>query len=105
VEYENFQDAIRDSFGGTKAEVPQEYRQRSAEFYPERLTMPVGLAVSGKDTTVPPQSVLRLAEALKANHAKVLLVYQKRMPHATQYANARTILEFMLENARGRGKH
>ena len=41
---------------------------------------------------------------MKANQAKYLLIYQKRMGHSTQYANARTILEFMLENARPKGK-
>ena len=34
VEYANFQDAISESFGGTKAEIPQEYKKRSAEFWP-----------------------------------------------------------------------
>lgn len=100
LEYENFQDAIRSSFGGSKTDIPLEYKKRSAEFWPEKLMMPVGLAVSGRDTSVPPQSVLRLAEALKARGGKVLLIYRKEMGHSTQYADARTILEFMLTNAR-----
>ena len=62
--------------------------------------MPVGLAVSGKDTSVPPQSVLKLAETLKARGGKVLLIYQEEMGHSTRYADARAILEFMLKNAR-----
>ena len=37
LEYENFQDAIAESFGGTKAKIPREYKKRSAEYWPERL--------------------------------------------------------------------
>ncbi|NQU39209.1 MAG: alpha/beta fold hydrolase [Lentisphaerae bacterium] len=100
LEYENFQDAIRESFGGSKADSPLEYKKRSAEFWLEKLTMPVGLAVSGQDTLVPPQSVLRLAEALKASGGNVLLIYRENRGHTTQYADAKTILEFMLDSAR-----
>lgn len=100
VEYTNFQDAIQASFGGSKTTIPLEYKKRSAEFWPEKLTMPVGLAVSGKDTSVPPQSVLRLAEALKARDAKVLLIYREERGHSTQYADAKVILEFMVKSAR-----
>lgn len=100
LEYENFQDAIRTSFGGSKTDIPVEYKKRSAEFWPERLTMPVGLAVCGQDTSVPPRSVLRLAQALKARGADVLLIYREEMGHLTQYADAKAILEFMLERAR-----
>ena len=97
LEYENFQDAIQAAYGGTKAEVPDVYRSRSAELHPERLTMPIGLAVSGRDTSVPPQSVLRLAEALKARESKVLLIYREEIGHVTQYDDALAILEFMLK--------
>jgi pimeloyl-ACP methyl ester carboxylesterase len=100
LEYENFQDAIRASFGGSKTDIPLEYKKRSAEFWAEKLTMPVGLAVSGKDTIVSPKSVLRLAEALKAKKAEVLLIYRMEMGHSTQYADAMALLEFMLKNAR-----
>ena len=37
VEYDQFQDAIAVSFGGTKAEKPDEYRKRSAELHLDRL--------------------------------------------------------------------
>ena len=100
LEYENFQDAIQESFGGSKTDIPAEYKKRSAEFWPEKLTMPVGLTASGKDITVPPVSVLRLAKALKARGGKVLIIYRKKMGHSTQYRDARVILEFMLKNAR-----
>ena len=100
LEYENFQDAIRASFGGTKAQIPLEYKRRSAEYWPERLTMPLGLTVSGKDTTVPPQSVLRLAGILKAIGRDPLLIYREDMGHSTQYADGRAILEFVVREAR-----
>lgn len=100
LECGNFQDAIRASFGGSKTDVPLEYAQRSAEFWPERLTMPVGLAVSGRDVSVPPQSVLRLADALKARKSDVLLVYRETMGHSTQYSDAKAILDYVLETAR-----
>ncbi len=101
VEYENFQDAMTESFGGSKTNALQEYKKRSAEFWPEKLTMPVGLAVSGKDAVVPPQSVLRLAAKLKADGKRVLLINRKEAGHSTQYADAKTILEFMLQEAPG----
>lgn len=65
VEYPNFPEAIAESYGGSKVDKPDVYRQRSAEFFPDRLTMPVATTTGGKDTLVPPDSVLRLMEALK----------------------------------------
>ena len=103
LEYENFQDAIRESFGGTKAEIPLEYKRRSAEYWPERLTMPVGLTASGKDTSVPPESVLRLAKVLRAIGRDPLLIYREDMGHSTQYADGRAILEFVIRKARASG--
>ncbi len=100
LEYENFQGAIQASFGGSKDEVPLEYKKRSAEFWPEKLTMPIGLAVSGKDNSVPPQSVLRLGKALDAKGGKVLLIYQPDLGHTTSYRDARALLAFMLDHAR-----
>jgi dipeptidyl aminopeptidase/acylaminoacyl peptidase len=100
VEYENFQAAIQELFGGSKTDVPLEYERRSAELWPEKLTMPVALTASGRDASVPPQSVLRLADKLKARRANVLLLYREAMGHSTGYADARTILEFILTNAR-----
>ncbi len=100
VEYGNFQDAIHESFGGTKAEVPDEYRNRSAEFFPERLTMPVGITAGGKDDVVPAASVVRLAEKLKAMGRKVLIVYREDGGHATNYEDGMAILEFAIEKGR-----
>ena len=99
VEYERFQDAFRESYGGTKTEVPDEYRSRSAEFFPERLTMPVGITTGGKDEIVPPQSVLRLVEALKAMQRDVLLIHREDGGHETNYMDATTILDFVIREA------
>jgi pimeloyl-ACP methyl ester carboxylesterase len=99
LEYENFQDAIRESFGGTKAEIPAEYKKRSAEYWPERLTMPVGCTVSGNDQPVPPDSVLRLVKVLQSLNRKVLVVFRKDAGHATSYEDGMTILEFMFSAA------
>ena len=104
VEYTNFQDAIAASFGGTKDTAPDEYRKRSAEFFPEQFTMPVGLTAGGKDTVVPAASIVRLEKALRQRGAKVLLVYREEGDHATSYEDACAILEFMYANARLRGK-
>jgi pimeloyl-ACP methyl ester carboxylesterase len=99
LEYENFQDSIRDSFGGTKAQVPLEYKRRSAEYWPERLLMPIGITLGGKDNLVPPGSVLRLAAVLKKLQPDVLLVYREATGHSTNYADGRTVLDFVIEKA------
>ena len=59
LEYENFQESIRKSYGGTKQQVPEEYRKRSPELFPEKFTMPIAFTTGGKDTSVPPASTLR----------------------------------------------
>ena len=96
LEYDNFQDAIAESFGGTKAEIPLEYKKRSAEYWPERLTMPIGITASGKDDLVPPQSALRLANILKQLQRDVHLVYREEAGHATNLEDTRSILEFVI---------
>ena len=97
VEYQNFQAAIRESFGGTKIEVPDEYRKRSAELWPERFAMPSAFAVGGRDTSVPPDSVLRLAARLKADGRKTLLIHRHEGGHSTNYNDAVAILRFVLD--------
>lgn len=99
VEYQNFQDAIAASFGGSKTVAPQEYQKRSAELNSERLTMPTGLTTGGKDQLVPPHSVLRLAAALKAAGRSVLLIHREAGGHSTNYDDARAILEFVIQQA------
>jgi pimeloyl-ACP methyl ester carboxylesterase len=99
LEYENFQDAISESFGGAKTAIPAEYKKRSAEYWPERLTMPLGLAVGGQDQLVPPDSVRRLARILKRLDRDVLLIDRADGGHATNYADSAAILEFVIEKA------
>ena len=102
LDYENFQPAIQESFGGTKTEIPQEYRKRSAEYWPDKLTMPIGITAGGRDTSVPPHSVLRLAEALETLGRDVLVVYREQGGHSTNYADGREILQFMIRKANAR---
>lgn len=98
LEYENFQDAIRESFGGTKAEIPLEYKKRSAEYWPERFTMPIAITAGGKDESVPPQSVLRLADIVKKLQKDVLVIYREDGGHSTKYEDGKTIIEFIIKD-------
>jgi pimeloyl-ACP methyl ester carboxylesterase len=99
LEYENFQEAIRASFGGTKAQIPEEYKRRSAEYWPERLTMPVAVTTGGRDESVPPASVLRLADVLGKLQRKVLVIHRDEMGHATSYEDGRAALDYVLREA------
>ena len=101
LEYERFQDAIRASFGGTKREVPLEYKKRSAEYFPERFTMPVAITAGGRDTSVPPDSVVRLAGILRKLGRKVLLIFREQGGHSTTPEDAATALEFVVHHALG----
>jgi hypothetical protein len=83
LEYENFQDAIGESFGGPKARIPEEYKKRSAEYWPERLRMPIAITAGGRDTLVPPDSVIRLAGVLKKLQPNVLLIARPDGGHST----------------------
>ncbi|MFO1484884.1 MAG: prolyl oligopeptidase family serine peptidase [Verrucomicrobiaceae bacterium] len=99
VEYEKFQEARTASYGGTKAEVPDEYKKRSAEFWPEKFTMPVAVTTGGKDTVVPPQSVLRLVEKLKQAKRRVLGIHREDGGHSTNYDDTMAAMEFVLKEA------
>jgi len=88
LEYANFQDAIAASFGGTKETIPLEYKRRSAEYWPDQLTMPIAITASGTDTAVPPDSVLRLAAVLRALGRPVLLIHRPEAGHETNYEDA-----------------
>lgn len=96
LEYTQFQEAIRESFGGTKAMIPDEYKKRSAEYWPERLTMPVGITTGGRDTLVPPDSVERLAKVLKLMDRPVLLIRRDATGHETNYEDSLAILEYVI---------
>jgi pimeloyl-ACP methyl ester carboxylesterase len=100
LEYENFQEAIAESFGGAKHEVPAEYHRRSAEYWPLTFTMPVALTTGGRDTAVPPDSVARLAGILQKLGATVLRIHRPEGGHATNYEDTRAALAFVLEHMR-----
>ena len=95
VEYGRFLDAIAASFGGTKEEVPEEYRKRSAELHAEALSMPVAFTTGGRDDVVPPASVLRLYESLAALGRPVLLLHRPDRGHDTDLADTTTALDFL----------
>ena len=85
VEYVQFQDAIQASFGGDNTAVPEEYRKRSAEFFAEKYTMPVAMTAGGRDTIVPPDSVGRLAQAIKKHNPSVHFDFKDARGHETDY--------------------
>lgn len=99
LEYEQFQDAIRASFGGTKGEKVEEYKNRSAEYWPERFTMPVAITAGGRDTVVPPQSSLRLAGVLQTLGRPVLVILREDGGHATNYEDTVAAFEFVIGKA------
>jgi pimeloyl-ACP methyl ester carboxylesterase len=97
LEYEKFQEFIQASFGGTKQQIPAEYKKRSAEYWPERFTMPLALTTGGQDTVVPPHSCLRLAKIVKKINPHVLLIHRPEGGHSTTYEDAVKILVFLCE--------
>ena len=62
--------------------------------------MPVAFTAGGKDTSVPPDSVRRLAERLQAMKRDVLLIDRKAGGHATNYEDTTQALEFIFKAAR-----
>jgi pimeloyl-ACP methyl ester carboxylesterase len=94
-EYENFQDAMRASFGGDKQTVPEVYKRRSAEYAAEKLTMPIACTTGGRDTAVPPESVSRLIGALEKLKRPVLIIHRPQGGHSTNYADAIEAYEFV----------
>ncbi len=97
LEYQNFTDAIAESYGGTKTEKTDVYRQRSAEVFPERLTMPVAATTGGNDTLVPPDSTLRLLVALKMQGTPVLSIHRPDGGHETNYDDTVAAFQFVLD--------
>ena len=94
--YTNFQDAIAASFGGTKAQVPDEYHKRSAVFFPERFTMPLAVTAGGQDTVVPPESVMQLAQAAQAYNTHVRIDYVASRGHSTDYNASLAAYQFVV---------
>lgn len=95
--FENFQDTIADSFGGTKVAIHDEYRKRSALYHPDAFTMPVAITTGGLDTTVPPHSALQLAQRLQELHRPILLIHRDEVGHATDYADTLRAVEYACE--------
>ena len=95
VEYALFQDAIATSFGGSKQDKPEEYRKRSAELNADKLTMPMAMTTGGKDKFVPPDSVLRLAKALKKQNRPVKSIHKPDGGHDTKYGDAIEAFDFV----------
>ncbi len=100
LEYENFQEAIAASFGGSKQEVPEEYKKRSAEYWPLRLTMPIAMTTGGKDTSVPPDSVIRLAGVLKKLHPHVFHLHRPETGHTTSHPDTVAAMRFVVDALR-----
>lgn len=96
LEYPNYQDYIQKGFGGTKSEIPLEYKNRSAEYWPERFVMPVGIVVGNDDGAVPPHSCRRLADVLKKLSRDVLFIGRDNIGHGATYEDARAVFEFVL---------
>ena len=103
IEYDQFQEAITASYGGPRQQQSAEYRKRSPELVPEKLTMPLALTVGGRDSVVPPDSVRRLALKLAAaRHEHVLLLDDPEGGHATSYDDTVIALEFVIRSAESR---
>jgi dipeptidyl aminopeptidase/acylaminoacyl peptidase len=105
VEYDQFQDAIAASFGGSKKDQPDEYRKRSAELHADRLTMPIAATTGGKDRLVPPDSVLRLVELLKTKGRPVKLIHRPEGGHSTDHAGSLEAFEFVISELAKAEKH
>ena len=96
LEYEHFQDAISESYGGSKDRIPQEYKKRSAEYFPENfLGKSVAITLGTLDTVVEPDSARRLALILKKIGVDVLLIEQENEGHRTVYIDAKNALEYV----------
>lgn len=101
IEYDGFPAAIQKSFGGKKTDVPEEYKRRSAEYWPERFTVPLAIAVGGQDRVVPPDSVLRLAKIVKTlGNKHVLVIHREQGGHATNYHDATAVLQWLIDHSR-----
>ena len=90
VEYAGFKDAIDTSYGS-----PDERHKRSPELHADHLTMPVALTTGGQDTSVPPESTLRLAKKL----SRVLSLHREAVAHSTSYDDTVEAMEFVLQTA------
>ena len=96
VDYDQFQEAIATSFGGTKSVKPEEYRKRSAELNASQLTMPIACTTGGLDKLVPPESVVRLVAQLQKQNRPTHLIHRPQGGHDTTYADATEAFEWVV---------
>lgn len=90
-------DSVARSFGGTSSQIPAEYKKRSAEYWPERLTMPIAFTIGGKDSLMSPKSVLRMSSVLEKIGRKVLMINRPENDHLTSYEDTLSALEFVIK--------
>lgn len=96
---EHHGESVEQSFGGTPREVFAEYKKRSAEYWPEKFTMPVAITIGGKDPLVAPDSARRFIAVLKDIGKKALLIEKPDGSHITNYEDTVAALEFVIQNA------
>lgn len=96
MEYKNFLDTVEKAYGGPQSARAEEYQKRSPELTPQKFTMPIAFTAGGQDTYVPPQSVLRLAEAVKKTNPKVLVLYRENVGHETDLKDTVETMEFVV---------
>lgn len=96
VNYQGFPNAIAASFGGTREDVPQQYRRRSALFSADKLTMPLAATTGGRDTVVPAASVLELIGRVEQFNEQTLSIHRPDGGHSTSYNDAKSALEFVI---------
>lgn len=99
LELDTVNDSVAEAFGGAKDRIPGEYKRRSAEYWPERFTMPVALTAGGKDTLIPAASVTRLAAVLRKLGRKMFLIVPPDQVHQTDYPDALAAFDFVLREA------
>ncbi len=95
VNYTRFSDAIARSFGGSRQEKPEQYRRRSAIFFPQKFTMPIAATTGGQDTIVPPDSVLDLLEKVRKHNPNVLSIHRPKGGHSTNFEDTKKALLFV----------
>ncbi len=103
LQYDRFQDSIQRWYGGTKQERPDEYRKRSPELAADKFTMPIALMTGGRDTLVPPDSVLRLAKLLEKSNPAMLLLHAETGGHATDYDDTVKAYEYVVQRVLSQG--
>lgn len=58
--------------------------------------MPVGITAGGKDKSVPPHSVMRLANVLDKMKRPVLLIYRENDGRRGRFEDAKAVIEFAI---------